>query len=73
MAKSMWAQGSAAGFDMSSQTDVAQFVALYNDSLNPSNGGNPKIPATMTADEKRAFNKKRRKQLAKKKSKKKKR
>ena len=73
MAKSMWAQGSAAGFDMSSQTDVAQFVALYNDSLNPSNAGNPKIPATMTADEKRAFNKKRKKQLAKKKRKKKKR
>ena len=54
---------------MSSETDVAQFIALYNDSLNSENAGNSKVPATMTADERRVFNKKRKKLLAKKKKK----
>lgn len=72
IAKSMWAQGSAAGFDMTSEADVAQYINLYNDSLNPDNAGDPNVPVTMTPDEKRAFNKKRKKQLAKQQKKKKK-
>jgi hypothetical protein len=71
MAKSILAHGSEAGFKMSNATDVAQFMALYNESLNPDNAGEPNVPVTMTPDEKRAFHKKRRKQLAKKKKKKK--
>jgi hypothetical protein len=72
IAKSMWVQGDAAGFDMTNESDVAQFMSLYNDSLNANNAGDPSIPLTMTADEKRAFHKKRKKELAKKQAKKKK-
>lgn len=73
MAKSIWAQGSAAGIDLTSETDVALYINLYNDSLINDNVGNPKVPVTMTPDEKRAFNKTRKKQLAKKQQQKKKR
>lgn len=72
MAKSMWAQGSAAGFDMTRENDVSQFIELYNRSLNPDHAGDPGVSMTMTPDEKRVFNKKRKKQLAKKQQKKKK-
>lgn len=38
--------------------DVAKYTNFYNDSLNPDNFLKPNVSATMTPEEKRAFDKK---------------
>ncbi len=65
MAKSLFALGNQAGFDMTSQDGLDDFMLAYNSSLpaRPDLDDARPSPPTMSADEKRAFNKQRQKKL----------